>query len=204
MSVRKFSSASISSAQPKGSKFWNQETFPGTYESIVTAIVDSSGASSVSFSNIPQNYAHLQVRIMAKLTDTSNQGGYAGLRFNGDSSSANYTFHRLKGDGSSATAYGAGSGTFDWVVLERLASSHSNIATEEQGLLLVDILDYRNTSKNTTVRNLGGYDSNGTGEILLTSALWLNTNAVTSMTLLPSAGNFAQHSHFALYGIRGA
>jgi len=57
-------------------------------------------------------------------------------------------------------------------------------------------------TKYNTVRNLGGYDSNGTGEILLTSGLWLNTTAISNIKILPSTTNFAQYSSFALYGIK--
>ncbi len=166
--------------------------------------VGSAGSSEIQFASIPSTYTHLQIRIMAKLTDTSGVGGYAGVRFNNDASSSNYTYHRLKGDGSSASAYGAGTGTFDWIVNERITSSHSNFDTQEHGVLIVDILDYKNTSKYKTVRNLGGYDSNGTGEILLTSGLWLNTAAISNIKVLPSAGNFAQYSSIALYGVKGA
>lgn len=174
------------------------------YSSIATSVVGSGGSSEIEFASIPNTYEHLQIRIMAKLTDTANQGGYAGIRLNSDASSSNYTFHRLKGEGSSASNYGVGTGTYDWIVNERIASSHSNIATEEQGILVVDILDYKNTNKYTTIKTLGGYDSNGTGEVILNSALWLNTAAITNIKILPSAGNFAQYSHFALYGIRGS
>ena len=174
-----------------------------SYASIATSTVGSGGSSEIEFASIPSTYEHLQIRVMAKLTDSSGVGGYAGVRFNSDASSANYTFHRLKGDGSSASAYGSGTGTFDWIVNERITSSHSNFDTEEHGVLIIDILDYRNTNKYKTVRNLGGYDSNGTGEILLTSGLWLNTAAITNIKLLPSTTDFAQYSSFALYGIKG-
>jgi len=163
--------------------------------------VGSAGSSEIQFASIPSTYTHLQIRIMAKLTDTSGVGGYAGVRFNNDASSSNYTYHRLKGDGSSASAYGAGTGTFDWIVNERITSSHSNFDTQEHGVLIVDILDYKNTSKYKTVRNFGGYDSNGTGEVLLTSGLWLNTAAISNIKILPSTTNFAQYTQAALYGI---
>ncbi len=174
-----------------------------SYASIATSTVGAGGSSEIEFASIPATYEHLQIRIMAKLTDTGGVGGYPGMRFNSDASSSNYTYHRLKGDGSSASAYGAGTGTFDWIVNERITSSHSNFDTQEQGVLIIDILDYRNTNKYTTVRNLGGYDSNGSGEVLLTSGLWLNTAAITNIKLLPSTTNFAQYSSFALYGIKG-
>jgi hypothetical protein len=182
----------------------NYPRITSSYESIATVTVGSGGSSEVEFASIPSTYTHLQLRIIAKVTDTSNQGGYVGLRLNSDSSTSNYTYHRLKGDGSSATAYGASTGTYGVIVLERISSSHSNIATEEQGALITDILDYQNTNKYKTVRNLGGYDSNGTGERLLTSGLWLSTSAITNIKLLPGDGNIAQYSSFALYGIKGA
>jgi hypothetical protein len=203
VALRRLSTSSIQT-NGKSSKLWDQETTLGTFESIATATVDSSGASTISFSNIPQNYAHLQLRIVCKNTSTPNIGDFASLRFNSDSG-MNYTYHRLKGDGSSLTAYGAATGTFDAVTLERIATSRSaTFATEEHGVVISDILDYTNTNKYTTTRSLGGYDSNGQGEVLLMSSLWLNTNAVTSITLTTPEVNFAQYSQFALYGIRGA
>jgi hypothetical protein len=176
----------------------------GDMDPIAMVEVGSAGSSQIEFASIPSTYTHLQIRIMAKLTDSSGVGGYAGVRFNSDASSSNYTFHRLKGDGSDATAYGSGTGTFDWIVNERITSSHSNFATEEHGVLIIDILEYKNTSKYKTVRSLGGYDSNGTGEILLTSGLWLNTTAISNIKILPSTTNFSQYSSFALYGLKGA
>jgi hypothetical protein len=77
-------------------------------------------------------------------------------------------------------------------------------ATNVFGAGVTDILDYTNTSKNTTVRALGGADANGSGSIDLTSAAWLNTNAVTSITLTTNNGStFTAGSSFALYGIKG-
>lgn len=174
----------------------------GAYDSIATTTVGAGGTSTITFSSIPQTYTHLQVRLMAKNTSTANTGDYASLRFNSDSG-MNYTYHRLKGDGSTASAYGAATGTFDSVVLERITTSKSGFATELQGVVICDILDYTNTNKYTTTRSLGGYDNNGSGEILLMSALWTNTAAITSITLTTPSANFTQYTSAALYGIRG-
>jgi hypothetical protein len=38
--------------------------------------------------------------------------------------------------------------------------------------LLVDILDYSNTNKYTTVRTLAGFDNNGNGAVTSNSGLW--------------------------------
>jgi hypothetical protein len=72
------------------------------------------------------------------------------------------------------------------------------------GAGVVDILDYKDTNKYKTVRNLTGVDMNGMGELGLISGLWRNTNAITSILFYPPANNIAQYSHFALYGIKSA
>ena len=194
MSVRRFSSASISSVQPKGSKFWNQETFPGTYESIVTAIVDSSGASSITFSNIPQNYAHLELRclIFGSVTDENVR-----LRFNSDTAS-NYSRHSLNSNNTSTPlAYATTPETYIGI---------GGVGSSTQGYVTINqILDYKNTSKNKTVRSLNGTDRNGAGYVSIMSGHWRNSSdPVTTIDISPASGTFYQYSHFALYGIRGA
>lgn len=201
MSVRKFSSASISSVQPKGSKFWNQETFPGTYESIVTAIVDSGGASSITFSNIPQTYAHLQIRGIGK-TDGAGNGYSMLISVNSDTTTTNYRTHYLYGEGS--TAISGTYNTFSGVLFPGdVTGAGSNVALF--GANIIDILDYSSTTKNKTFRSLGGQERNGAGNIGLNSGLWINTSAITSLSLTVAGDtNFVQYSHFSLYGIRGA
>jgi hypothetical protein len=72
------------------------------------------------------------------------------------------------------------------------------------GVGITDVLDYTNTNKNKVLRNLGGVDNNGSGRVAMTSGMWLNTNAITSITLVPSVGtSFNEYSQFALYGIQG-
>jgi hypothetical protein len=64
-----------------------------------------------------------------------------------------------------------------------------------------DILDPFETTKNKTIRSLAGYGSGG--NVNLYSGLWINTSALTSITILASSGNFASASRFSLYGIKG-
>lgn len=155
--------------------------------------VGAAGASSVTFSNIPSTYSHLQVRAIARGTTGSIQ---VNTRFNSDTGS-NYTEHQLAGDGSSASAYGAGNIT--WIPLGAVAT-----ATSTFGAYVIDILDYKNTNKYKTVRALRGFDSNGSGNLGLFSGLWRSTSAITQIDLIANTGNFTQYSQFALYGIKGA
>jgi len=168
-----------------------------SYESIQTYTLGSSQAS-ITFSSIPSTYKHLQLRILARATYApSDTGGI--LNFNSDSGT-NYAWHRLVGDGSAATAGGNSSATFARIDRLTGGSSLSNVF----GAMVVDILDYANTSKYKTVKSLGGYDANGTGWIGLNSALWMSTSAITSITFANAdSTNLVQYTQAALYGIRG-
>ena len=170
----------------------------GDYESISTVTVGAGGAASVTFSSIPSTYQHLQVRFIARIS-TSDTAENTWLQFNGDTGS-NYSWHFLDGNGSSASSGGAASGTRIIAGRAGAANSGSNIF----GANVLDVLDYASTNKNTTARILGGIDRNGDGNIRLDSGAWLNTAAVTSLTITPTtSNNFVQYSSFALYGIKG-
>jgi hypothetical protein len=198
MSIRRFSTSSLTTGS-KSSKFWDQETLPGAFESIAAAVVDASGSSTVTFSNIPQNYAHLQIRLFARSTTAAgNSNAY--IQFNGVTSAA-YSYHELTGSGGTAGSAGSASVTGPRICSYPAASS--TVSTFGAGI--IDILDYANTSKNTTYRSLNGNDQNGSGYVILFSGAWYNTDAVTSILIGDnSGGNFVQYTHAALYGIRGA
>jgi hypothetical protein len=167
-----------------------------SYESIATVTVGSGGAADVEFTSIVGTYAHLQVRMLVRQTSTSN--GYT-ARFNSDTGS-NYTRHLLIGTGSSVVVAGNANQT-------KISLSDSAISTSTAsvfGVSVCDILDYSNTNKYSTVRTLGGFDNNGNGAATFNSGVWMNTAAITSITITPDAGNFAEYSHFALYGIKGS
>jgi hypothetical protein len=169
------------------------------YESIATTTLGST-TGTITFSSIPATYTHLQIRIMSRST-RSQTGDYIAMQFNADTGS-NYAYHGIGGDGSAATAFGFATQTF--MDVERAAAATATASVF--GVSVVDILDYANTNKYKTMRSLGGFDNNGSGEIYLTSGLWQNSNAITSITLKAQGGtsSFVQYSSFALYGIKGA
>lgn len=170
----------------------------GDYESIATQIVGSGGASSITFSSIPSTYKHLQVRGLGRssVSGTSTNLFY---KLNNDSTTSNYTYHILRGDGSTASA--AGGTSLNLIGNDVIVGDFGTSNTF--GAVVWDILDYANTSKNKTSRLLGGNDRNGSGFIAFDSSLWLSTSAITQIELYPQNGSFKQYSHFALYGIKG-
>jgi hypothetical protein len=167
-------------------------------EPIATVLVGSGGSSSIIFNDIPQTYKHLQIRGIARSTYTGNSMRAGFIRFNGDAG-VNYSIHQISGDGASTSSWGTGS--TDVGAWQRISTATAG-ANMFSGLV-IDILDYANTSKNKTTRSLGGVDLNGSGEIYLTSSAWYNTNAITSILLYPQDNNWAQYSRFSLYGIKG-
>jgi hypothetical protein len=87
----------------------------------------------------------------------------------------------------------------------RLFGRSVGTSTTYPTAIVADIFDYTNTSKYTTMRTLAGCDTNGNGEMGFKSGLWMNTNAVTTITIVNNdSSNFSQYSSFALYGIKGA
>ena len=175
------------------SQNYSRYSITGSYESIATVTVGSGGASNVEFTSIPSTYSHLQIRAILAGTGSIS---YQILRFNGDTGS-NYADHGINGDGSSVTTF---SDVSNSTAGQQGAISTANIFTS----FIIDILDYQNTNKYKTLRTLSGYDANGSGFLSFRSGLWMNTNAITSIKLQPNTNNFAQYSHFALFGIKGA
>ena len=171
-----------------------------SFESIATTSL-TSAQSLISFDTSSLSaYKHLQIRYMARSARTSDVGATMVIRFNSDSGN-NYAYHILYGDGSSAAAY---NGSSTNVTRSYSVASSSSSNTDIYGVGVVDILDFRSTSKYKTLRHLGGYDRNGSGELNLASGLWQSTNAITSVdfSLVEATANYEVDSHFALYGIK--
>ena len=170
-------------------------------EAIQTTYLEAD-AASVTFSSLG-SYEHLQLRISAK---SDRSATYTNddikLNLNGDTGS-NYSYHRMTGDDSTAGATGAASDTF--IKVSSIQSDAGLSGAANYGGLIVDILDYRNGSKNTTVVGTSGLTEAPIGKNRMTffSGLWDNVAAVTSIVLAPSAGsNFIRGSEFTLYGIQ--
>lgn len=168
----------------------------GSYESIATVTVGSGGSSTITFSSIPSTYKHLQIRAIQRATAGSFQN--IKIVVNGDTG-ANYAYHILEGDGSNATS-GADSSIATALISQEPGSTQN---ASVYGVFVMDLLDYANTNKYKTIRNLSGVDNNGTGKMQLWSGLWQSSSAINSIVFSSaSSNNFAQYSQFALYGIK--
>ena len=175
----------------------------GAFESIATATGTGSSAV-ITFSSIPSTYKHLQIRGITKSTSALNQNtAEFTIALNGDTGS-NYAIHRLTGDGTSVAASGGASTNYPSINLSVPRSDGSTPNT--MGAVVIDLQDYTATTRNKTIRSFTGADQNGTGTygLGLFSSLWLNTAAVTSVSLTVASGSWTTSTVFSLYGIKGA
>lgn len=173
----------------------------GNYFLIQRVTVGAGGQTTITFSSIPQTYTHLQLRMLARCTQqTSGNATNMYMNFNSDSGT-NYTYHNLWTNGGGSAS--AGGNTARTAAIHTFPTKSGETAGLF-GVSVCDILDYTDTTKYKNVRHLDGYDANGSGEIWYYSNLWVNTAAITTITLTEDLGDFAQYSTFALYGIRGA
>lgn len=177
-----------------------------SYESIATVTVGSGGASDITFSSIPGTYTHLQIRGISCGTRADYRIGEAEITFNSDTG-ANYACHDMYGNGSTVTTTGLSSRSNIRIAPGTLGGNAGGTAFF--GAIIIDILDYANTNKYKTMRSLSGVDINGdyagvAGRLGVTSGLWQNTNAITSIKFTPTgASPFVQYTTFALYGVKG-
>ena len=174
----------------------------GSYDLLETEILAGTQAS-VTFSSLgdyASDYQHLQLRITARDTSAGSGGSNATLRFNGDTGSNYRERHVLYGDGSSVYSVDRGNDTY--------IIPYDNAATGDTAdvynAAVIDILDPFSSNKYTTTRSLRGFAASSVSFIGLNSGLWLNTAAITSITLGSRTSSLVSGSRFSLYGLKKA
>jgi len=173
------------------------------YDLLETQVLSSS-ASSVTFTGLGSysDYKHLQLRIAAQQNFTGFPRQSTRFRINNDTGT-NYAYHDLSGDGGSVSSSALANASYIQLP-NQPGSQDGNI----YGAMVVDILDFSSTTKNTTVRALGGgYFAGNQRRIQLASGLHISTSAVTSFThFVGDPGDnisWTADSRWSIYGIKG-
>lgn len=201
MAIRRASKSSISATdRGKGSNLIaGYSPAVDEMDLIERVTVGVGGTGSITFSNIPQTYQHLHIRGSIRTNRTPQNSEALAITFNSISTST-YTFHILYGEGSGS---GGAGGYVSQSRTEIASMMASGGMVNNFGAFISTILDYSNTSKNTTIKSISGNDQNGSGVITLSSGLWINTAAITSITLdQPISTSFVEHTTVSLYGVK--
>lgn len=155
-----------------------------------------SSSAAVSFTGLDtyaSTYKHLQLRMIVRTARSANNDQLI-IRFNGDTGT-NYTYHEVYGNGTSVVAYAAGASQNEIRVRSVETEQNANGFTA----IVFDLLDAYSTDKYTTARWLTG--AAGINNVALSSGLWLNTAALTSMSIT-GISNLAADSRLSLYGVK--
>lgn len=172
------------------------------FSSIATA--SGSGVNTVTFSNIPQTYNHLQIRWQARFSTNTSNNGLLYFSTNNSNSGNNYsvsfgTTNNNAQFGSEVTAQGT------LQVRGAMSLSDNNASVFAAGV--VDIFNYSNAN---AIPTFHGFASNRVTigatpyqQIATNTGAVATTGAITSITIINGyANNFDASTTFALYGVR--
>ena len=202
MSVSRLSKQSVLWGFPKQQTIWDQATATSSMDAIASTTL-SADQAGISFTGIPATYTHLQIRGILRNNNYSAGGAEQNLRlhFNGDTGT-NYDDHYIVGNGSGAPT-AASDLTASNILVAYGIIPMSNQTASYYGGVVIDILDYANTTKYKTTRALAGDSVNASGSyIFLSAGCWRSTAAITDITLNPQNNLFTTYSQLTLYGIK--
>lgn len=176
-------------------------SYAPSFEHIATVSgTDSSG--TISLTSIPSTYKHLQVRFTGRTT--ANTSGYQMyIRANSDTAS-NYSSHVLRRNGTSGVTAAYNLTSYMNSNVELIPGSQETASIVAAGI--IDILDYKETSKFKTFRMSAGMGTKYTSSVfqnVLMGGNWRSTSAITSLDFTLYAGVWSSLSTFSLYGIKG-
>lgn len=152
---------------------------------LLNQITLAAASSSVTLSNIPQNYGDL----VLVLQGTASTSAGLPMRFNGDTGS-NY---------ANVVAYGTGSGT-SAEASSGTTSLEIGYFTTNPAMCAAQFMDYSAIDKHKTV--LIRYGSSAASNIAaMRAGRWASTAALTSVTLSTTTGTYSSGTTFYLYGL---
>jgi hypothetical protein len=160
----------------------------------------TGGESEIVFSNILQQYQHLEIRYVGRNTAAGGNWEEMWVQFNGVTS-ANYSQMAQGGFGGTLFANGGTTG------LTRIYAGVAVQGGNSSGLFAGGVIRIPNYTSTTQYKHLRGEStwsaSGQTGAIIQTAGgLWSSTAAITSLRFTTGSSNWAANSKFALYGIK--
>lgn len=152
-----------------------------------------TGSRSVTFSNIPQTYNHLMLKVSAR-TNHSATTDPVNMFFNGDFLLTNYRRVATSGDGASASSSAADNPTILGVATTAGMASQA-------GFLSVEIDDYKNTNFDKNVIAETRRRDSATAQVVNLASIWWENTAAINRIDFQASGTFQPGSVFRLYGV---
>ena len=169
---------------------------PLTYQAIATVTVGASTVSSIGFTNIPQTFTDLVIKVSARCTGGGAFGGLV-IAFNG--SSANYSLTYVGDANGSAASYTRSAfGSNHLFYIPSVDATANSFGNGE-----IVIPNY--TSSTNKPVSADGVNTNNAATIYqgFSAGFWAGAAPVTSLALTTS-GNFTQYTTATLYGIKNS
>ena len=175
-----------------------------TAMTLISSIVLTAAAASVTFSSIPGTYNHLRIILVARSSYAAATDGTV-IRLNGDVGS-NYEIGGMKINNTTVAADGNGVGTSFFLdsSVNELPAANATAGVSLASEILFPC--YAGTVFNKKITAVGGSSdyalSTTSNEGHLLAGMWRNTAAITSVTFTTyNSADFVVGSAFYLYGI---
>jgi hypothetical protein len=171
---------------------------PANYVLLEKITVGAAGASSVTFSGIPQTgYTDLVVKCSVR--ETATNSGISLCKIN--SATTNYSGRELVGNGGGGTSYSdtnyGGSGGFGQEGTSGISAATNTFSSSEWYFPNYTSSNYKSIS----IDGVNERDASSVQYMALGAYLWSDTSAINTLTFAPYSGTYAQHSTLTLYGV---
>lgn len=179
---------------------------PGSFYSIATYTVGTgSSTASITFSSIPSDYKHLQLRGLVRNVRSGEQGGELFYYVNNNRTAASWGHYTMSADGSGSV--GTVNNPYSGGGIYAIRTTASAADSRNYSAFQIDIYNYTNTNHVALSRHYSAFlsgDNNNTNTLEIIDGYLGVTNAVSSIKFELAYGTaIDQHSTFALYGIKG-
>lgn len=167
----------------------------GPTYTLISSNTITTTTASITFSSIPQGYTDLVMKMSFRTTDTGTASAAWTVVFN--SSTSGYSINWIRGNGATVAAQTFASA----VAISGGWENGSGSTTSTFSSSEMYIPNYT-VSQNKPVYISNVTENDGTTAYIIGNAgLWLNTAAINSIKISPSAGSWNVGSSFFLYGI---
>jgi hypothetical protein len=197
MAISRLSTSRVTQGLPKYQSAWDGVS-PSSALVPITSQVLVANTTTVTFSNIPSDFADLKLVSFARTT-FSNLSESMALRYNNDNSSLYSAVSVVTAD---TIYHGKPTGSTQHVFSQVAAN------TATAGIFsttVTDIINYSNTTsfKSTLTRHSCDYSDAGSSAVGWYAMLYRSTAAISSIDITSANGaNFMTGSTFTLYGVR--